>query len=111
MCGRYYIEIDDAELRSIIAEVERKTTIKTGEIYSIIDKSLERMNLTRITNEEMIQLLGSKFLIVCKDYEGVFSYIRRPTNDEYTNFGEQDRRNPILALLHQGQVNLTLVKQ
>ena len=33
MCGRYYIEIEDAELRSIIAEVERKTTVKTGEVY------------------------------------------------------------------------------
>lgn len=33
MCGRYYIEIDNAELRSIIAEVEKNTAIKTGEIY------------------------------------------------------------------------------
>lgn len=33
MCGRYYIEIDDAELRSIVAEVERKTAVKTGEIF------------------------------------------------------------------------------
>ncbi|HBE87400.1 MAG TPA: SOS response-associated peptidase, partial [Lachnoclostridium sp.] len=33
MCGRYYIEIDDVELRSIVAEVERKTAVKTGEIF------------------------------------------------------------------------------
>ncbi len=37
MCGRYYIEIDDAELRSIfdeiIAEAEIKAAVKTGEIY------------------------------------------------------------------------------
>jgi putative SOS response-associated peptidase YedK len=33
MCGRYYIEIDDFELRSIIAEVEKKTVVKTGEIF------------------------------------------------------------------------------
>lgn len=33
MCGRYYIEIDNAELSSIIAAVENKATIKTGEIY------------------------------------------------------------------------------
>ncbi|WP_143322479.1 SOS response-associated peptidase [Clostridium sp. HBUAS56010] len=33
MCGRYYIEIDNVELQSIIAAVERKTAIKTGEIY------------------------------------------------------------------------------
>lgn len=33
MCGRYYIEIDNMELQSIIAAVERKTAIKTGEIY------------------------------------------------------------------------------
>lgn len=33
MCGRYYIEIDNTELSSIIAAVERKTSIKTGEIY------------------------------------------------------------------------------
>lgn len=33
MCGRYYIEIDNDELHSIIAAVERKTAIKTGEIY------------------------------------------------------------------------------
>ncbi len=33
MCGRYYIEIDNIELNSIIAEVEKKATVKTGEIY------------------------------------------------------------------------------
>lgn len=33
MCGRYYIEIDNEELQSIIAAVERKTVIKTGEIF------------------------------------------------------------------------------
>ena len=33
MCSRYYIEIDDVELRSIVAEVERKTAVKTGEIF------------------------------------------------------------------------------
>ncbi|MEY8352632.1 SOS response-associated peptidase [Lachnospiraceae bacterium 54-53] len=33
MCGRYYIEIDSVELSSIIAAVENKTKIKTGEIY------------------------------------------------------------------------------
>ncbi len=33
MCGRYYIEIDNEELQSIVAAVERKTAIKTGEIY------------------------------------------------------------------------------
>lgn len=32
MCGRYYIEIDNEELHSIIAAVENKTAIKTGEI-------------------------------------------------------------------------------
>ncbi|MDR1707442.1 MAG: SOS response-associated peptidase [Prevotella sp.] len=33
MCGRYYIEIDNDELSSIIAAVENKTAIKTGEIF------------------------------------------------------------------------------
>lgn len=33
MCGRYYIEIDNIELKSIIAAVENKNTIKTGEIF------------------------------------------------------------------------------
>ena len=33
MCGRYYIEIDNAEFHSIIAEVEKNIAIKTGEIY------------------------------------------------------------------------------
>ena len=33
MCGRYYIEIDNEELQSIVAAVERKTSVKTGEIY------------------------------------------------------------------------------
>lgn len=33
MCGRYYIEIDNTELQSIVAAVERKTAIKTGEIF------------------------------------------------------------------------------
>lgn len=33
MCGRYYIEIDNVELQSIIAAVENKKEIKTGEIF------------------------------------------------------------------------------
>lgn len=33
MCGRYYIEVEDSELRSIIAEVERNTAVKTGEVF------------------------------------------------------------------------------
>lgn len=33
MCGRYYIEVDNEELSSIFAEVERKTAIRTGEIF------------------------------------------------------------------------------
>ena len=33
MCGRYYIEIDNAELASIIAAVEKNKQIKTGEIF------------------------------------------------------------------------------
>ena len=32
MCGRYYIEIDEAELREIISEVEKKTEIYQGEL-------------------------------------------------------------------------------
>jgi len=33
MCGRYYIEVEDSELRSIIAQVEQKTAVNTGEIF------------------------------------------------------------------------------
>lgn len=33
MCGRYYIEIDNAEFRSIISEVEKNISIRSGEIY------------------------------------------------------------------------------
>mgnify|MGYP001000207530 CR=1 FL=1 len=33
MCGRYYIEVEDSELRSILTEVERNMAVKTGEIY------------------------------------------------------------------------------
>ena len=33
MCGRYYIEIEDSELRSIIAQVEKNAAVNTGEIF------------------------------------------------------------------------------
>lgn len=33
MCGRYYIDIDDAEMNSIVAEMERNTAVKSGEIF------------------------------------------------------------------------------
>ena len=38
MCGRYYIEIEEPELRAIIEEVQRKADrpellVKTGEIF------------------------------------------------------------------------------
>ena len=33
MCGRYYIEINNAELQSIFAAITNKKDIKTGEIY------------------------------------------------------------------------------
>jgi putative SOS response-associated peptidase YedK len=33
MCGRYYIEIDNSEFRSIISEVEKSIAIRSGEIY------------------------------------------------------------------------------
>jgi putative SOS response-associated peptidase YedK len=33
MCGRYYIEIDNAEFRSIISEIEKNIAIRSGEIY------------------------------------------------------------------------------
>lgn len=33
MCGRYYIEAEESEMRAIVAEVERKIAVKTGEVY------------------------------------------------------------------------------
>ena len=33
MCGRYYIEIDEREMKDIISQVERDIKLKTGEIF------------------------------------------------------------------------------
>lgn len=33
MCGRYYIEIDDREMKDIISQVEKNVAMKTGEVF------------------------------------------------------------------------------
>ena len=33
MCGRYYIEVDEREMRDIVAEAERNIAVKTGEVF------------------------------------------------------------------------------
>lgn len=33
MCGRYYIEIDDKDMREIIAAVDHNTQLRTGEVF------------------------------------------------------------------------------
>lgn len=33
MCGRYYIEIDEREMKNIISQVEKNVKMKTGEVF------------------------------------------------------------------------------
>lgn len=75
-------------------------------LFSIIDKVLENFEVVRITDDELVKKLSTRFVFKNRHNE-LFYFKRRTINEEYAPFGEQDRNDTYRALLVQGQLNLT----
>ncbi len=75
-------------------------------LFLIIDKVLENFEIVRITDDELVKKLSTRFVFKNRHNE-IFYYKRRTINEEYAPFGEQDRSDTFRALLVQGQLNLT----
>ena len=58
-------------------------------------------------NEVLAKELGTTHIYLYHKTNELYYYKNRPMDDKYTNFGEQDRRLPVRALIVQGQMNLT----
>lgn len=90
--------------------VNRQTTIEAikGKYFNqIIDENMSYLNLLRVTDEETITKLKTKFIFKNIFTGEVFYYKRRNADDPYyITFGEQDRKDPIYSLITQCQVNL-----
>ncbi len=90
--------------------VNRQKTIEAikGKYFNqIIDENMASLNLLRITDEEVITELKTKFIFKNNLTGEVVYYKRRNADDPfYITFGEQDRKDPIYSLITQCQVNL-----
>ena len=75
-------------------------------LFSIIDKVLENFEVVRITDDELVKKLSTRFVFKNRHNE-LFYFKRRTINEECAPFGEQDRNDTYRALLVQGQLNLT----
>lgn len=69
-----------------------------------IDENLKVLGIFRCRDLELIKMLDTNFIF--KHNFELFYFKRRPIDDNYISFGEQDREDQWRALLTQGQINL-----
>lgn len=81
--------------------------VNTGDIDDALDGYLREYGIERVVNEELTKELETKYIFQVDGEDNYYYYKRRPQNDEYAPFGEQDRKTPIRSLIMQGQINLT----
>jgi hypothetical protein len=79
-----------------------------GKINDLLDDYLGEFGIQRIIDENLKKELKTSSIFEVPSL-GRFYYKRRPINDEYVPFGEQDRKIPMKNLLVKGQLNLTLL--
>ncbi|MBK8483852.1 MAG: hypothetical protein IPL31_05780 [Saprospiraceae bacterium] len=81
--------------------------VKMKEFYKYLDSYLNIYGIQRLEDESLIKIFRTKFIFKIDDNESIYYYRRKPKDEKYESFGEQDRKSPITALLLLGQINLT----
>ncbi len=82
-------------------------SVKNSSFFNLISNYLQEYNLEFVKDEETINELATKFVLESSMENKLYYYKRRARNDNYVQFAEQDRKNPIKAILVQGQLNFT----
>lgn len=79
------------------------------ELNEALNSYLESHNIYRFTPDDLVAELKTRYIFKSLDTGECFYYKRRENNLDYIKFDEQDRKDPMVALIGQGQMNLTLV--
>jgi hypothetical protein len=80
---------------------------KEGTIETVILEYLNKICFNKVSDGNIIKRLKTKYVFISQIDKGIFYYKRRPIDDHYIAFGEQNRSNPYASLIIQGQMNLT----
>jgi hypothetical protein len=92
--------------------IEKETLVASanqGKLDEQIDKYFKKYKIVRVVEKRIIDKLRTRFVFQ-KDKQ-IFYYKRRSIDKKYIPFGEQNRQNPFMALLTQGQINLSLYEE
>lgn len=82
----------------------------TGRIDDYIDDYFRPHGILRIKDEALKKQLNTRFIFSMKSNNQIFYYKRRHKDDNYTPYAELNRKNPLVALLNQLQMNLFRLK-
>lgn len=85
--------------------------VTSNKFMQVIVDYFAENKITRVTDDDLKNKLGTNFIFRHSDYQGLFYYKKRKQDDEYAPFGEQDRTKPIVGLLTKGQLNFTLTNE
>lgn len=78
-------------------------------IIKLIDEYLSHYGFKLITSQVKNKELRSHLIFESIEKEETYYFKPREINDSYVSFAEQDRKNPLKAILLQGQLNLTKI--
>lgn len=79
-------------------------------LINLIDLHLSSLGLERTKNLLISEKLKTKFVYFSPKDEGFFYYKPREVkNSNFVQFGQQNPKNPYIALIKQGQMNLTFI--
>lgn len=77
------------------------------EFDKIFDNIFSKHNITRISNSNIEKKYNCTHLLVDNNTKKVYGYFPRKINNIYMEHGEQNRKNAMISLFNQSQINLT----
>ena len=81
----------------------------SGKFNDFLDNYFKEFDILRIFDDQLKKELGTSLIFRVIGENKLFYFKRRPINDEYVPFGEQDRKTPVKTLIMKGQLNLTAI--
>lgn len=81
--------------------------VKDSSLLYRIEEYFIKHNFELIKDDDMIKSLGTRLIFKSLIEDKVYYFKRRLKDENYIEFAEQNRKKPFMALLVQGQLNLT----
>jgi len=84
-------------------------SVKNSTIIQVIDEYLNQNGFKLITGQDINKELKTSIVFESIENKESYYFKKREIDGSYVAFAEQDRKNPLRAILVQGQLNLTKI--